>query len=177
MTIRLRHMPALVPLLIHAMGTRAILVAQHPAHQHPAHQQATPVDGVWRFVDEVDRRSDGSLVETGPALGYTGILIFTGSGYMSSTIIPKGRTWRREAVTPLELRETFEGASAHAGRYEVDSAKHVVRIENAVSLDPGDEGRWDVVQYRVRGDTLELSGPWTYKGEKLTFTVRLRRLE
>jgi hypothetical protein len=25
-------------------------------------------------------------------------------------------------------------------------------------------------------DTLELSGPWTYNGEKLTFTIRLRRM-
>jgi hypothetical protein len=28
----------------------------------------------------------------------------------------------------------------------------------------------------VQRDTLELSGPWTYNGEKLTFTVRLVRL-
>jgi hypothetical protein len=44
--------------------------------------------------------------------------------------MPKGRTWRRETVTPAELR-----------------------------------------------DTLELSGPWTYNGEKLTFTIRLVRVK
>ena len=46
-----------------------------------------------------------------------------------------------------------------------------------LSLDPADEGKWDVVGYRVQRDTLELSGPWTYNGEKLTFTIRLARLK
>lgn len=46
-----------------------------------------------------------------------------------------------------------------------------------ISLDPADEGPWDVVRYRVQRDTLELSGPWTYNGEKLTFTMRLARLQ
>ena len=135
------------------------------------------MEGVWRFVEEVDRRPDGSLVKTGPAAGYNGLLIFTSSGYMSSTIMPKKRSWRRETVTPAELRDTFEGASAHAGRYEPDRAAHTVRMENIMSLDPADEGKWDVVGYRVQRDTLELSGPWTYNGEKLTFTIRLARLK
>ena len=78
---------------------------------------------------------------------------------------------------PAELRDTFEEASAHAGRYECDTGKHTVRMETVMSLDPADEGKWDVVGYRVRRDTLELSGPWTYHGEKLTFTVRLARLK
>jgi hypothetical protein len=80
-------------------------------------------------------------------------------------------------MTATELRDTFEGASAHAGRYEPDTAKRTVRMENLIAIDPGDEGRWDVVGYRVRGDTLELRGPWTYRGEKLTFTVRLARVK
>jgi len=142
----------------------------------PAQQRDTALQGVWRFVDEVDHRADGSIIKTGPPAGYSGLLIFTGSGYMSSTIMPKGRTWTRTTVTPAQLRETFEGASAHAGRYEPDIAKHTVRMENMLSLDPADEGKWDVVEYRVRGDTLERSGPWTYNGQKLTFMIELRRM-
>ena len=128
-------------------------------------------------MDEVDHRADGSLIKTGPPAGYNGVLIFTSSGYMSSTIMPKGRTWRRDTVTPAELRDTFEGGSAHAGRYLCDPAKHTVRMENIVALDAADEGKWDVVGYRVKGDTLELSAPWTYKGEKLMFSIRLARLK
>ena len=123
-----------------------------------AHRRDTALEGVWRFVEEVDRRGDGSQVKTGPVAGYDGLLIFTSSGYMSSTIMPKGRRWRRATVSAAELRDTFEGATAHAGRYEPDSATHTVRMENLIALDPGDEGQWDVVTYRVRGDTLELAG-------------------
>jgi hypothetical protein len=167
MTMRPQHMLALVASAVLAAGIPAVLAAQQRDHA---------LEGVWRFVEEVDRRPDGSLVKTGPAAGYDGLLIFTSSGYMSSTIMPKGRSWRRQTVTPAELRDTFEGASAHAGRYEPDRAKRVVRMESIISLDPADEGKWELVGYRVRRDTLELSGPWTYNGEKLTFTVRLVRL-
>jgi len=162
------HVLALAVLVTIAAGTPAALNAQ---------RRGTAVEGVWRFVEEVDHRPDGSLIKTGPAAGYAGLLIFTNSGYMSSTIMPKGRTWRRETVTAAELRDTFEGASAHAGRYECDTAKHTVRMENILSLDPADEGKWDVVKYRVQRDTLELSGPWTYNGEQLTFTIRLARVK
>jgi hypothetical protein len=168
MMMRPRHMLALAASAVLASGIPAVLAAQ---------QRDIAMEGVWRLVEEVDRRPDGSIVKTGPAAGYNGLLIFTSSGYMSSTIMPRGRTWRRETVTPTELRATFEGASAHAGRYAPDRAKRTVRMENIMSLDPADEGKWDVVGYRVRRDTLELSGPWTYEGEKLTFILRLARVK
>jgi hypothetical protein len=164
------------PLHLPALLVFALLGAGHAAALH-AQQRATPLEGVWRLVEEVDRRADGSVIKTGPDAGYNGLLIFTGSGYMSSTIMPKGRTWRRDSVTPAELRETFEAASAHAGRYECDTTAHTVRMENIVALDPADEGKWDVVRYRVERDTLELSGDWTYNGEKLTFAIRLARVK
>jgi len=134
------------------------------------------LEGVWRFQEEVDRRADGSLVTTGPANGYDGILIFT-DGYMSSTLMPKGRTWARDKVSAAELREMFEASSAHAGRYEVDPVSHTIKIESIVSLDPGEEGKWFTVDYSLEKDSLSISGPWTYHGEKLTFIVRLTRIE
>lgn len=141
-----------------------------------AQHRDAALEGVWRFVSEVDRHADGSLLTTGPAQGYDGLLIFTANGYMSSTITPKGRIWRRETMTPANIRDTFEGTSAHAGRYQPDMEKQVIRMENLVSIDPGDEGRWDDIRYRVQRDILELSGPWTFNGEKVTFTLRLRRV-
>ena len=71
----------------------------------------------------------------------------------------------------------FEASSAHAGRYEVDPVSHTVKIENIVSLDPGEEGKWFTVNYSLEKDSLSLSGPWTYHGEKLTFTVRMTRMK
>jgi len=164
MTLRPHYVLAVVLLLLQATGIASA-----------AQQRDTSLEGVWRFVEEVDRRSDGSVVKTGPADGYNGLLIFA-NGYMSSTIMPKGRSWRRDTVSPAELRETFEDASAHAGRYEPDSVKRTIRFDTFLSLDPADEGKSDAVAYRVERDTLEISGPWTYKGEKLTFTIRLTRL-
>jgi hypothetical protein len=143
-TIRPRHVLALVAAVILATGAPAA---------RPAQLRDAAVEGVWRFVEEVDHRPDGSLIKAGPTTGYNGLLIFTSNGYMSSTIMPKGRTWRRETVTPAELRDTFEGASAHAGRYQCDTAKHTVRIKSIVSFDPADEGKWDVVGYRVQRDS------------------------
>ena len=162
--------PALLLASLVAMATSApsILSAQH---------RGTALVGVWRFMDEVDRRADGSVLKTGPAAGYDGLLIFTSSGYMSSTLMPKGRTWRRETMTPTDLRDTFEAASAHAGRYEPDPRRHIVRMENLITIDPADEGKWDVIHYRVQRDTLELSGPWTYNSENLTFTLRMARVK
>ncbi len=120
MNIRPQHALALVAVVILATG----VPAARPAQQRDA------VEGVWRLVEEVDHRPDGSLIKTGPAAGYDGLLVFTSNGYMSSTIMPRGRTWRRDTVTPAEQR-----------------------------------------------DTLELSGPWTSHGEKLTLTVRLVRVK
>ncbi len=46
----------------------------------PAQQRDVAVDGVWRLADEVDRRAVGSVIRTGPAAGYNGLLIITSSG-------------------------------------------------------------------------------------------------
>ena len=77
-----------------------------------AAEQHGTLEGVWRFQEEVDRRADGSTVKTGPIRGYDGILIFTANGYMSSTLMPKGRAWASAAPTAQELSETFAASSA-----------------------------------------------------------------
>src|SRR5689334_9305554 len=82
------------------------LIASGIAPARPAQPHDTSLQGVWQFVEEVDHRADGSIIQTGPAAGYSELLIFTSSGYMSSTIMPKRRTWSRETVTSSELRET-----------------------------------------------------------------------
>ena len=141
---------------------------------------AGPMDGlpgVWRFQEEVDRRADGAIVKTGPSQGYDGFLIFTANGYMSSTLLPKGRKWTFGTVSDAELRESYGASSAHAGRYKADPASGTITIEAAVSLDPSEEGQWGPVHYSLEGDTLKISGPWTYHDEKLTFTIRLARVK
>jgi hypothetical protein len=154
------------------LAVAALVVAD--AHGSDAHRQ---IEGVWRFQDEVDRRSDGSIFTSSSAFGYEGILIFTANGYMSSTIMPKGRTWTVDASSPADLRETFARGSAHAGRYLVDPDAHTINIESSVSLDPSEEGKWGLNRYSIENDTLSISGDWSYNGEKLVFTVRLTRVK
>ena len=69
----MRSHPVLAPVLfaVLATGVPRVLSSQ---------QRDTALEGVWRFVEEVDHRPDGSLVKTGPAAGYNGLLIFTGNG-------------------------------------------------------------------------------------------------
>ena len=86
-----------------------------------AQRRDRALEGVWRYVEEVDRRADGSVVKTSPTGGYDGLLIFTPNGYMSATLMPKGRTWRHETVTPAEVRATFDAASAHAKAAKKDT--------------------------------------------------------
>jgi hypothetical protein len=78
-------------------------------------------------------------------------------------------------VSAADLKESVGASSAHAGRYKADPKSGVINIESIVSLDPSEEGTWAPVNYTLVGDTLTLSGPWTYHGEKLTFTIRLAR--
>src|SRR5262245_2160657 len=50
--------------------------------------------GVWKFVKEVDRHADGSILEGAPPEGYKGQIIYTSNGYMSVQIFPVGRNWK-----------------------------------------------------------------------------------
>ncbi|MEP7066591.1 MAG: lipocalin-like domain-containing protein [Gemmatimonadota bacterium] len=154
-----------------------IAVPTIAARTAPAPHDKPAIEGVWRYRDEIDRRSDGSVFSAGPTAGYDGLLIFTGNGYMSATLVPKGRTWTLDAASPAQLRAAVEFTSAHAGRYEIDPKAHTVRMESMVSLDRTEEGKWYPIQYALAQDTLSLSGPWNVHGEKLTFVLRLTRVK
>lgn len=134
------------------------------------------IEGAWRFVNEVDTRADGSVVSAGPAAGYEGLLIYTADGFMSVNVMPKGRRWRIDTAAPADLRETIEAGSADSGRYEVDPRSHTVTHLVAASLDPADEGKRLVRAYSLEGDTLSLSGTWSYHGETLKFTLTWSRV-
>lgn len=134
--------------------------------------RADSLAGVWRFQKEINTTLSGEKVDI-PGAAYEGILIYTADGHVSANIMPKGRTWRVDSATSNELRQTVgEGSSTgYAGRYEVDSATGTVTHIPSVSLDPADQGRRLVRRYVLDGDTLKLSGKWTYEGRELVFTV------
>lgn len=137
---------------------------------------AHEIEGSWTFEKEVSTRADGTLAAVPPA-EYDGLIIYTKDGHVSATIMPRGRRWTLDKVTLPELMKSVgEGAaSAYAGTYTIDDATHTVVHMPMVSVDPADMGTKLVRHYEVVGDTLKLSGKWTYQGEELTFTVFWKR--
>jgi hypothetical protein len=131
--------------------------------------------GSWRFEKEVDSRADGTRVTVGPKDGYNGFLVYTTGGRMMVQIMPRGRTWRRTAVTPEQLRETVEAGDAYFGRYTIDSSAGTVTHHVEGSLDPSEEGTQLTRRFRLIGDTLVLAGSWEYGGETLGFEITWSR--
>ena len=153
-----------------------IALALFTAGSDPSAAGQPRVAGVWRFEKEVDRRADRSLVTVGPALGYEGILVLTAEGFMSGTVMPRGRKWAVATASLAELRETIETGTAYSGPYTVDSTTQTLAIDVSTSLDPGDVGKRLTRHYSLRDDVLSLSGTWAYQGETLTFTIIFRRI-
>jgi hypothetical protein len=103
-------------------------------------------------------------------------VIYTSDGFMSATLVPRGRKWAVGSATPVQMRETLESGTAYTGRYEVDPATHTVTHVVLADMDPGDEGQRLTRTYALNGDTLTLSGKWSYQGETLGFTIRFTRV-
>ena len=137
---------------------------------------AARLPGVWRYLKEVDTRSDGSTINV-PGPQYAGFIIYTSDGFVAANVMPKARTWSSGSATIDELREStvVGAATAYAGRYEVDPKTRTVTHLVSVSVDPGDEGHRLVRVYDFEGDVLLLSGDFFYNSEKLRFTVYWER--
>jgi hypothetical protein len=128
--------------------------------------------GTWQFVEEVNLRADGSVAEFPGQGAYDGLLIYAPDGFMSVTMMPKGRRWTIADATTAQLRETIEVGTAYAGRYDVNPTTHTVTHIVAVILDPEVQEKRLVRDYSIKGKTLELSGTWPYQGETLRFTLK-----
>jgi hypothetical protein len=136
------------------------------------------LEGVWRFVKEVDTPMEqGPAVAVGPQGGYDGLLIYTADGHMSATIMPRGRRWKSSAAAVEELRETVEMGTAYAGTYEVRPDSHTVIHVPLAGMDPADTSASLSRQYAIAGDRLTLTGPFRYDGKMMTFAVTFERVK
>src|SRR5262245_27360087 len=118
------------------------------------------VAGVWRFVKEIDYKSDGSKIELVPPDGYVGQIIYTADGFMSGQIFPRGRTGKPENATMKDLKSTLDLSTSYFGRYEIDPVKKQVTHKVAGNLDPTAETTNYVREFKLSKDTLILTGPW-----------------
>jgi len=137
----------------------------------------SPLVGTWRFVKEVDTRPNGTVVHPGSGKGYQGLMVYTASGLVTVTVMPKGRMWRIDTAEPVDLRETVETGTAYYGRYEVDPGRGVVTHFVDGAMDPESQGRRLVRNYRFVGRDLVLSGTWFYGGHSLRFEITWERVE
>ena len=138
-------------------------------------QQPSPLVGVWRFQDEIDRRPDGSVVQILPADDWDGFAIYTSDGFVSINIMPKGRKWKLKTATLKELRRTLEDGSAYVGRYKVDPVAGTVTHLVSASVEPEHENKNLVRRYVISGDSLTLSGSTKSNDEPITFTIHWTR--
>jgi hypothetical protein len=155
------------------VGLVVLIGADHaPTSQRP------PIAGIWRFEREVDRRADGAIVSLGPDQGYEGMVILTPDGFMSGTLMPKGRRWAVGTASLAELRETVEMGTANSGRYIVDPATQTIAINVVTSLDPADVGKRLTRHYVFdKEGALTLSGTWAYSGETYGFAITFSRMK
>jgi hypothetical protein len=135
------------------------------------------VVGVWRFVKEIDYKSNGSKIELVPADGYVGQIIYTADGFMSAQIFPRGRTWKPETATMKDLKSTLDLSTSYFGRYEIDSVKKQITHKVAGNLDPTAETTNYFREFNLSGNTLILSGTWEYEGEKFKFEITWQRIQ
>lgn len=141
-----------------------------------ADPEASPsLVGAWTYVREVDTSPDGSAAPIPSPPQASGSLIYTADGHVAVIVTPKSAAWSVDTVGLSELRAAVAGTTAYAGRYEVDAAAGTVTHVVEVSLEPDYVGKRLVRQFRVSGETLELSGTFVDQGVELRFTVYWRR--
>src|ERR1700747_2928533 len=95
-----------------------LIVAGCTTPEAASHRLAPPdaglaarLPGVWRYLKEVDTRSDGSTIEV-PGPQYAGFIIYTHDGFVAANVMPKARTWSSGSATIDELRNsTVVGAA------------------------------------------------------------------
>jgi hypothetical protein len=142
-----------------------------------AHDDERALVGVWRYVGEMDTRSDGSPAPDSALSPTQGLLIYTADGFMAVVHMPEGRKWLTESASPAQLRETVGNGTAYAGRYKVDPVAHTITHMTSVSLEPEFQGRSLTRTYSIDGDTLKLSGTFPYHGETISFVITWTRAD
>jgi hypothetical protein len=134
--------------------------------------------GVWRFVNEVDTKADGTPAPPAAASPDSqGLLIYTADGFMAVNIMPKGRTWSADSATIEELRDTVDGGAAYSGRYTIDNATHTVTHTTAVCMNPAYQGKSLMRSYAFKNGDLELSGTFPWKSDTIHFAITWRRAD
>ncbi len=134
-----------------------------------------PLVGVWRFEKEVDNEADGKVVATITSNQKHGFIIYTADMFVSAIIMPSNRSWVLGSATRDQLVASADDGTAYAGRYEINRLNQSVTHILAASFEPAYEGERLVRNFKLNGDTLELSGTYSSQGKIFSFTLILLR--
>ena len=141
-------------------AARVVILVTVTAWPLQAQSDVRALVGTWQLVSRTDSGPSGIRPADGP-LGSDPIalLIYDSAGNVSAQLMARDRT--TTTVAPRSLPDPNNSSSqggydAYFGRYEVDTARHLVIHRLAAALSPGDVNRQLTRQYRVQGDTLVL---------------------
>ena len=148
------------------------------SQQDSASSVQTRLIGTWELVSTVEYLTDGSerpYPDVGPR--GKGFLMYTTDGHMCAAgMNPDRLAWKDvNKPTDAEKLSAMEGFFGYCGRYEMDTANHVIYHYPEVALDPGWVGTKQKRPYRFEGEILTFSDQDTTPGVK-GYTISWKKI-
>lgn len=153
----------------------------HPAASPPASAPAEQLLGMWRLVEVVAVREDGSITTSKWGPHPSGYIVYDRSGRMAAQIMGDPRQAFQDAAhpTPDEGLAALKSYLAYAGTYAYDPARRQVTHHLEMSVDPGDVGQDWMREVQLEGDRVILiAQPYRLKsGEQVRNRLTWERLK
>jgi hypothetical protein len=123
--------------------------------------------GTWNLVSTEERMTDGSTrpyLDVGP--NGKGYLMYTADGHMCAAgMNPDRPAWANaDKPSDSEKLRAIDGFFGYCGRYEIDTASHVIYHYPEVALEPDLVGSKQKRPYKFDGETLAFSDKDTTPG-------------
>lgn len=130
----------------------------HPASSPPSSTAAEQLVGMWRLVEVVGVRDDGSTTTSKWGPHPSGYLVYDRSGRMTVQIMGDPRPTFRDAKHPSadEGLAAFESYLAYSGTYGYDPVSRRVTHHLEMSIDPTEVGQDLVREAQLEGDRVVL---------------------
>ena len=134
--------------------------------------EANGLTGAWRLVSWSLVYADGRAPDYPLGEDAQGILMYTGDGHVSATLMKKARPAEAPG-SEAEAARAYGESFAYAGRYEVrdDAAYHSIQIASNPAL----LGITSTRHIALEGDRLILSGPDFAASSPRTQRIEWRR--
>jgi hypothetical protein len=146
----------------------------HPGTTSSAADDSGPLVGMWRLVEMVNVRDDGTTTPSFLGPHPTGYIVYDRAGRMAVQLMGDPRPTFKDPDHPAdaEAKAAYESFVAYAGTYTYDSVRRIVTHHLETSLWPPGVGRALSREVRLDGDRVVLvTEPYKSKSGE---NVRLR---